>query len=353
MRRTKSFLWGYHQLVNRSLQGISYRHDLGLAKPIRIGLGITLRCNLKCKQCAVWHTPPRPELSTEDWKRILINISKWLGRCRVLFTGGEPFEREDLLELIQFSTRHHIIAGIATNGIVINAAFARKIVDSGMAFVNISLDGVKAETHDYIRGIKGTFEKTIAAIHTLNEIKGNMAVILLTMITGHNLDEIVKLVEWVHQNNLDGIYLQPLGPATDDLNGWHQRSKLWVQDLEKVDSVLGQLVDMKIRGARILNPIEQLQITKAYFRDPGLPLGNHCMVGITNIGISPEGDVHLCFKMPPIGNVKEMPLEKIWNSEKAREVRMAIKECQLPCGPQNFNYKTNLLNDVIRFIKYT
>lgn len=353
MGRTRSLLWAYNQFLNRSLHGISYKYDLGLAKPIRIGFSLTRRCNARCRHCAFWKMSDKAELTTGEWEQIITNFRKWLGRCRILFTGGEPLLREDLLKLIHFSAKNNIIAGIATNGIAIDDALARRIVDSGTAFLNVSLDGIRPETHDYIRGVEGVFEKVVDTIRYISEIRDKMSVIIMTVITGYNLDEIVELVEWVDKNDLDGILFQPLVPAADEEAGWYNRSKLWIKDYQKLDYVLDQLVAMKMKGARIINPSEQFELMKTYFRNPDLSYGIDCMVGVTNIGVSPVGDVYLCFKMPPIGNVKKMSLEKIWNSGKAKEARKAIKQCQLSCGPQNANIRTRMISDIIRFIKFT
>ncbi len=352
MKKTKSLKWACNQFVNRSLHDISYKLDRGIAKPVRIGCSLTVRCNIKCLQCSTWKLPRQKELTTQQWKNIILNFKSWLGTCRILFTGGEPFIRKDLLELIKYSTDNGIIAGIATNAIMINPKLAQEIVDSGMGFVNISLDGVKPETHDFIRGIDGSFDKAVSGIRSLNKVRRDLSIFVLSIITNHNLDEILDLVKWVEDEGLDGINFQALMPAGDEGKGWEKENKLWIKDYNKLDYILDRLIQMKKEGAKIVNTVEQFERFRLYFRHPNSPFGEECSVGVTNIGIMSNGDVYLCFKMPSVGNATEETLEKIWTSERANKVRKAIRKCNIPCGPQNFNYRNSLLSDIIRYFKF-
>ncbi len=91
---------------------------------------------------------------------------------------------------------------------------------------------------------------------------------------------------------------------------------------------------------------------KNYFKKPYLVMRDNCMVGITNLSITCDGYIHTCFKMPPLGNVRETTVEKAWDSEKAKEIRKAIKKRDIHCSPGNFVYRRGLLSEIIRFIKY-
>jgi len=131
---------------------------------------ITANCNLKCKHC--YNSYPNKkkkseELSLSEAKK-MIQEAIPLGLRAILFTGGEPLLRKDLLTLIKFAKSKKLLVFLATNGTLIDENFTKNfagIVDE----INISLDGSSAEKHDEIRGVRRSFLKTIKSIEILSK----------------------------------------------------------------------------------------------------------------------------------------------------------------------------------------
>ena len=353
-KRNKSFAWAFNQLVNRSLQGVSYKLDRGLAKPTRIIFCVTLRCNIKCRQCAIWRLPDTEELTTDEWKKVIYDLKKWLGPYRVQLAGGETFVRKDITEIIRYATANGVLTGVVSNGTMITERLAQEIVDSGLGYIHISVDGIKPATHDHIRGIEGLHKKTMAGIdHLVRAAKeSGMSICLATVIMKKNMHELTDLVRLVEDKGLDGIIFNPLGPTIDSDPRWFENTDLWFDDLAEINSVLDELKEMKNKGARILNPPEQFEGMKGYFEKPELLMRDRCMVGVTNLSITSEGNIHTCFKMPPLGNVKEKTVREVWDSEEAKLLRMSIRNCEIHCSPGNFVYRRNIVSEVLRYIKY-
>jgi radical SAM protein with 4Fe4S-binding SPASM domain len=78
----------------------------------------------------------------------------------------------------------------------------------------------------------------------------------------------------------------------------------------------------------------------------------HCMVGVTNLSITADGNIHTCFKMPPLGNVRQTTPQAVWDSKEARELRKKIKCCDIHCSPGNFVYRRSLLSEALRYLRY-
>lgn len=353
-KRNKSLKWAANQFLNRSLQGLSYSMDRGISKPTRIIFCVTLRCNIKCKQCAIWRMPSKDELTTEEWKKVILDLRQWIGPYRVQLAGGETFVRKDITEIISYATQNDVLTGVVSNGTLIDRELAKKIVASGLGYIHISVDGVTPETHNYIRGIEGLHAKTIAALGYLaEEAKGSgMSVCMATIINKRNMHELTDIVRLCEKMGLDGVIFNPLGPTIDSDPEWFKKTDLWFDDLGEIYKILDELIAMKKAGARILNPPEQFEEMKTYFEKPYLLLKEQCMVGITNLSITCDGDIHTCFKMPPIGNVREIMPSKAWDSEAANALRRRIKNCDIHCSPGNFVYRRSLMSEVVRFLKY-
>ena len=353
-KRHKTMAWALTQARNRALQGLSYVFDKGWANPSRIIFCVTMRCNIRCQQCAFWRMPKTPELSTEEWKDLMRQLHEWLGPCRVQLAGGETFVRQDIPDIVRHASDLGILTGVVSNGTLIDRALARRLVDSGLGYIHISVDGIKAQTHDEIRGIPGVFAKTMAAVDYLaEESRGSgMSICLATVISRRNMNELGDIVRLVEQKGLDGVIFNPLGPTMDSDPDWFRKTDLWFDDLSAIDRVLDELMAMRRHGACILNPPEHFEEMKKYFQNPSATMREGCRVGVTNLSITCDGFIHTCFKMPALGHVREIQLRDAWHSEKARDIRRQIKTCSLHCSPGNFVYRRSLLAELARFIRF-
>jgi MoaA/NifB/PqqE/SkfB family radical SAM enzyme len=356
-RYQRSLWWAFNQFTNRISQDVAYKFDAGYCLPQRIIFCLTLRCNIKCKQCGIWRTENKKELTAEQWKKIMLELREWLGSYRLQIAGGEIFIREDIIDLVQFASKNDILIGIVSNGTLIQEPIARRLVDSGLGYLDISIDGLSPEVHDYIRGVKGVHEKALQAIRHVKSFrdraKSDLSIALATVVMGPNIGELVDLVKWVQSEGLNGISLNPLGPACDADAKWYDHSELWPkkEELAKLESIMDQLVDMKNNGAPIMNSSDQLIEMKNYFRNPCVPIGSNCMVGVTNFLISCDGEIHFCFRLPAIGNL-DQPFRATWRSEKAGDVRRQIKACQRECSPGNFIYRRGIFKEIERYLQF-
>lgn len=307
--------------------------------------------------CGIWKSPKTNELSLQDWKDVIVKLKEWLGPFRVQLAGGELFIRDDIFDLVKFASENDVLAGIITNGTLLDEEGAKRLIDSGLGYFDVSLDGIRPETHDYIRGIKGVHEKAISTIRRMNGLRkasgSNLVMYVPVIVNAYNMDELVDLVYFVEREGLDAVMFNPLGPACDADSKWWEKSDLWpdTNSLSRLQSVIGRLIAMKNQGARIVNSIDQLIAMKEYFADPISSCNNNCMVGMINFLLSADGNIHLCFKMPPIGYHTDS-FREVWKSIIADNVRQDIKRCTYECSPGNLPYRRNLLREIQRYLNF-
>jgi len=356
-RYRRSLGWAVEQGINHVAQGISYRHDLSWCKPSKIIFCLTLRCNLKCKMCGIWKGPKVRELSLPEWKNVIVKLKRWLGPFRVQLAGGEIFIRKDIFDLVRFASENNVLAGVVSNGTMLEAEKAEKLIDAGLGYFDVSLDGMNPETHDYIRGCEGVHEKAISVIKHMNVLRkqkdSKLVMYAPVIVCGYNRKELVDLVYFAEEEGLDAVMFNPLGPACDADTMWWEKSDLWPKDgeLAELNGVIDRLISMKKSGARIINSIEQLHAMKSYFSNPSFNCNDGCMVGMTNFLLSADGNIHLCFKMPPIGNHTE-DFSAVWASKQAKTVRKEIKDCTYECSPGNLPYRRSLLREIQRYLGF-
>jgi len=132
-------------------------------KPVVVW-NVTRRCNLKCVHCYSGSEDRDygNELTFEEGKALIDDLAAF-GAPVVLFSGGEPLIRRDILDLIRYAVERGRRAVLSTNGTLITGSLARKLHELGLSYVGISLDGLE-RVHDEFRGVSGTFARVMTAI---------------------------------------------------------------------------------------------------------------------------------------------------------------------------------------------
>ncbi|MCG3178690.1 MAG: putative mycofactocin radical SAM maturase MftC [Phycisphaerae bacterium] len=157
---------------------------------------ITRKCNLRCLHC---YTDSEAkdyggELTTDQCKVVLDDLAAF-GVPAVLFSGGEPTTRPDLLELVAYARSKGLRPTLSTNGTLIHGDKAKAVAAAGFTYVGISLDGI-GEVNDHFRGLPGAFDRAMTAFRSLREL-GQRVGLRMTL-TRHNfkhLEEIFDLLE--------------------------------------------------------------------------------------------------------------------------------------------------------------
>ncbi|GAB6125128.1 12,18-didecarboxysiroheme deacetylase [Humidesulfovibrio idahonensis] len=132
-------------------------------KPVVVW-NMTKRCNLKCVHCYAKAVDPNgvDDISTDQAKTMIDDLAAY-GAPVMLFSGGEPLVRQDLVELASHATSKGMRAVISTNGTLITKEKARELKSVGLSYVGISLDGGE-EIHDKFRKVPGSFKKALEGV---------------------------------------------------------------------------------------------------------------------------------------------------------------------------------------------
>lgn len=161
-------------------------------KPIVVW-NCTQRCNLKCVHCYAQSEDRQysGEMSTEEAKTMIDDLAAF-GAPVLLFSGGEPTIRKDLVELMKYAKSKGMRVVISTNGTLITEEKAKQYAEVGLSYVGVSLDGGR-ETHDKFRGIPGSFDKAIQGIR--NSMAAGIKVGLRMTINKRNWQDINEIFD--------------------------------------------------------------------------------------------------------------------------------------------------------------
>ena len=283
----------------------------------------TVGCNLECVHCRRLETSrflSKEDLPTETAKRFIEELGRNFDPPPVLvLSGGEPLVRPDIFELARFARDRGVPVALASNGTMINKALAKKIVESGIRRVSISLDGARSKTHDPFRRMPGSFRAALRGFCHLK--KAGMPVQMNVTLTRHNLHEleaIYALAEKLEVDSLHYFLLVPVGCGAEIKNNF----QLTPQEYE--DTLLA-IREQASSGRIHIRPI----CAPHYFRillqnpSPGLKFKTQdsmnqmtrgCLAGTGICFVSHKGEVFPCGYLPvSCGNIRYQTLEQVWN----------------------------------------
>ncbi len=157
---------------------------------------LTEGCNLRCRHC--WIEPKYqsekrsyPSLPLELFRSIL-EQAKPLGLSSVKLTGGEPLLHPQIREILEVIRCEDVRLMAETNGVLCSTELAEKMAACKDPSVSVSLDGANAETHEWMRGVKGCFEAALEG--TSNLVKAGFKPQLIMSVARRNKDEMESLV---------------------------------------------------------------------------------------------------------------------------------------------------------------
>lgn len=168
-------------------------------RPFLVIWEVTRACELVCAHCradAQHHRDPL-ELTTEDGRRLLDDLAAYDSpRPMVVLTGGDPFEREDLDELVAYGTSIglHISLSPSVTPLLTRERLTR-LRAAGASAVSLSLDGCEAATHDGFRGVPGVFDRTLEAAEDVKAAGFRLQV--NTTVTADNVHELPRILDLV------------------------------------------------------------------------------------------------------------------------------------------------------------
>jgi len=293
-------------------------------KPVVVW-NVTKACNLKCVHCyaKASESSHEKELTTREGLTMLDDLAGF-GVPVVLFSGGEPLVREDLVELASYAVHKGMRAVISTNGTLITQDKARELKDVGLSYVGVSLDGLE-EVNDRFRGKKGAFRAAMQGIRNCQEV--GLKVGLRFTLNRMNVQEVPRIFDLLEEAKIPRVCFYHLVYAG-------RGSELIEEDLDHrqtrqaVDLITERTKGLHDRGimAEVLTVDNHADGPYLYLRmvREGHPRAEEVLELLkmnegNNSGrgfgcISWDGSVHAdqFWRHLSFGNVRERPFSRIW-----------------------------------------
>ena len=357
------------ELAPKMLRYRLARHGLATpGMPINLTFSVTNVCQSRCKTCNIWELykeqpqKKNDELTLEEIEKIFCSM----GHIYVFnISGGEPFLRSDITEIITAACLHLSpgVVHIPTNAIA-KERIERKTkeileilednCDGTQLTIKPSLDHIESK-HDEIRGVAGNFKKVLEVFQRLKEMQSdypNFHVELGTVISRWNVDDVEEIAQYVTNLGVDSYrneiaeqrseMFNTQNDITPDPAQYENAIELFVRQIRQNmgNRNLFQRITHAFRlvyyslAIRILKENRQV-----------IP----CYAGISNVHMTPYGDIWACCTLgydKPMGNLRDYncDFKMLWNSTEAQKVRTYIRDGRCNCPMANQTYSNILMH---------
>ncbi len=210
---------------NKSLEDSVYETKQQLYKEHKLQalfFEVTSRCNARCEHCgsSCGDFVPKDEMTYDEIISVMDDVAEHYNPKDIMFffTGGEPLVRKDFFELTDYANKLGFAWGVTTNGMLIDEEAVKKMVETNMYSVSVSIDGLK-ETHEKFRKVPGSFDKILKGIELMHESNAIPVVQVTTCVNKkniHELEEMHKLMKEIGIKNWRIITVDPIGRAKDN-----------------------------------------------------------------------------------------------------------------------------------------
>jgi len=328
-------------------QGVLYRLSGSLFTPYPrfVCFPITFRCNSKCQMCNLWQTPDsQDEINLEKIQEVFSN--RLLKKVEdVVLHGGEPTLRRDIAQIFAIVTaslpRLKNITS-STNGL--QPKLAKKRIGEILSLVDttkvnliftVSIDGLK-QAHETIRGIPGGFDRALETLDILQTFQSHypIEVKIITVVQPQNLKDLQAMKTLADQYGVEIIF-QPLM-----IDSFYNNSPLdprltfsKEQYEEYRQFIASTFLHQRDPKSLFWQNFLQMMDGKERF----IP----CAYDRYVLSLYPNGDVLPCAAQSwtLFGNVYENPVDKIWFSKKAKDIRIKVQKnlcpkCTFYCGAE-------------------
>ncbi len=344
LNRIRSVSWGrllrlMPQVWLDYIRGRGISHSL-----VNVTLEVTYRCNAQCSFCFADKSLPSPgrqELSAEEIGAVAASVSPQ--GAGFFLTGGEPFVRSDMPEIIKSIKHYRLKVGINTNMSLLTQEIALALRDLNLDYLIASLHGPR-EIHDRLTGA-AMYDAIIENIALLRRISPQTRVLVNCVILPENVERLSEVVVEIARAGAHALTLQHETFITrEEVDAYHE---VW-RDL--FGEGLSPPLNVPMRGSGRCDPaavIASIHEAKHAGRAAGMPVFvkpdlseagfvawyegrfhpyGRCSYLYTDARITPYGDVVACQSLPLVlGNVRHQPLPEIFNNEAAAHFRRCIR----------------------------
>jgi len=330
--------------------------------PVTVYLSVNSSCNLRCRMCDVGlraeesqfyrHLKTGDELSLDRLKSLIDEVASFKPIIAVIST--EPLLYGGIIELASYVSSRGLRFHLTTNGFLL-PDFADEIARAGVETLWVSIDGDE-DTHDSIRGVKGSFRKAMEGIERTAAASPRINILVNYTISHFNYSRLVPFAEGISRTGVKNVIFSHLNYVTEEMAAAHNKR---FQDVGRAtamsvtgadprdvdpDALFSQIEEVRRRWPGLALFAPELgtagEVRDFYQRPEKIVAKTRCPIPWTVAQVIANGNVipiTRCFDVV-LGNIYKQSFAEIWRGEKMRTFRRALKKqglfpvCTRCCG---------------------
>ena len=313
-----------------------------------VRLSVTDRCDFRCVYCMsedMVFLPRQQILSLEELYR-LGRVLVSLGVSKIRLTGGEPLIRQNIVWLVEKLANLEGLKELTltTNGSQL-ARLAQPLKEAGLSRINISLDSLQSERFSQITRT-GKLSEVLAGIEAAQQAGFERIKLNCVVLKGKNDDEILDLVNFIRQNQLDIAFIEemPLGVITE-----HQRAETYMSN-DEIQQIITQQYPLLAASETTGGPARYYRMTDSQSRVGFISPHSHNFCGSCNrVRVTAEGRLLLCLGNEHSADLKA-PLRDFPSDD--QPLIDALFNA-LPLKPERHYFDVNEKPQIVRFMNMT
>ncbi len=327
----------------------------GKASPETVQIYPTNKCNLRCIFCyqQLKEYDLTNSVTEKKWLETVEEICEMDTNQILISGGGEPLcEPKTTIKMMGIIKRNGLSGRLINNGTLWTDELIEKTVDMGWDNIMFSIDGPDAETHDYLRGVDGAFDKAIENIEKFNKMKSKTSsekpiIEITSVLCNKNYDKISDMIKLCKKISINHLNLEPIcvnNPNTLELKLNKRNREMFFKkiipesiklaDKFKISTNFNKLKKVKYIEKtgefkeQILSSVENVENTDPFMNLP-------CYEPWLWPKIEANGDVWPCSTVPLKINIKNKTFSEIWYGKEFNEFRRRIMDRDLPEDCEN------------------
>jgi radical SAM protein with 4Fe4S-binding SPASM domain len=338
------------------------------AGPCFVAIGDRYQCNYRCIFCE-WFSPlvknkraqvtGNDNVGLEDYRQLVAQLSKLGTKVIIIGNIEEPFLDKQLIEKIKYTKQHKLKCFVTTNGSLLNMENAEAIVDSGIDYLNISLNAATAETYPKIHTTETpeTFDRIVKMVSLVEKIRkakgtGSLRIRLSMVVCNRNYRDINKFVMLAQSIGVKSVLIKRFISITKEIV---QELELTAEQEEETKRALIEATEFaKSQGIDFaLEWSEWTNVQKTHVNE-NMP----CYFGWLFSVIDADGNLYPCCfqnrsQVSVIGNIKQDNFQTLWQSAKYQQFRKQSKsikdrrEMGYLCNQPSCYFNNKQVNDIL------
>jgi MoaA/NifB/PqqE/SkfB family radical SAM enzyme len=260
-------------------------------RPVTVSLEVTKRCNARCDFCDYWKITDRDEMTD------FTDVVKRFDPLIVVFTGGEPMLRRDLVPIVQSIKQ---LPGfryltLLTHGGFLSEQKILELVAAGINQINISMN-YPDQRQDKERGIPGLFEKLERTVPKLVK-EGYNVFAFASILMLDNMHDAEPLIRLAHSWGINIAF-----SGYNDMKNGNQAHFVSEEKMQEFKSVCARILQLKRELNNVITSDYFFQTLPEFYLKRDIP---GCKAGKVMIHVSPKGMVQPCAELPAVSHYRD------------------------------------------------